>query len=160
MMIPPTVIPADQVGLRQRGWYRDQARRRRRVSAGHAVRVRLPGQESRSRRPRPCRRAGPRVLRRNLPKRTTQAPRTRCRAMRPSSTPPASSQPCRTMHDVLLLGFNTDESGKKVVDGVVNWIGGATGVFLNYPLRAALPHASPAHRAATIPNSRDRSPIR
>ena len=42
------------------------------------------------------------------------------------------SQPCRTMHDVLLLGFNTDESGRKVVDGVVNWIGGATGVFLNY----------------------------
>jgi hypothetical protein len=42
------------------------------------------------------------------------------------------SQPCRTMHDFLLLGFNEDESGKKVVDGVVNWIGGADGVYLNY----------------------------
>jgi alpha/beta hydrolase family protein len=42
------------------------------------------------------------------------------------------SQPCRTMHDFVLLGFNNDESNRKVVDGVVNWIGGATGVFMNY----------------------------
>jgi len=42
------------------------------------------------------------------------------------------SQPCRTMHDFLWLGFNEDEAGKKVVDGMQNWIGGATGIFVNY----------------------------
>ena len=42
------------------------------------------------------------------------------------------SQPCRTMHDFLALGFNADESGRKAVDGIVNWIGGATGVYLNF----------------------------
>src|SRR5262249_14905095 len=42
------------------------------------------------------------------------------------------SQPCRTMHDFLWLGFNEDEQGKKVVDGMQNWIGGATGIFVNY----------------------------
>jgi hypothetical protein len=42
------------------------------------------------------------------------------------------SQPCRTMHDFLWLGFNADERGRKAVDGVVNWVGGATGIFMNY----------------------------
>ena len=42
------------------------------------------------------------------------------------------SQPCRTMHDFLWLGFNQDESGKKVVDGMMNWIGGSTGIFTNF----------------------------
>jgi Alpha/beta hydrolase domain len=42
------------------------------------------------------------------------------------------SQPCRTMHDFVWLGFNEDESGRKTVDGVINWIGGATGIFMNY----------------------------
>ena len=42
------------------------------------------------------------------------------------------SQPCRTMHDYLWLGFNQDESGKKVVDGISNWIGGSTGIFTNF----------------------------
>ena len=42
------------------------------------------------------------------------------------------SQPCRTMHDFVLLGFNADESGKQAVDGIVNWIGGASGIFMNY----------------------------
>jgi hypothetical protein len=42
------------------------------------------------------------------------------------------SQPCRTMHDFLLLGFNEDETGKKAVDGIVNWIGGADGIDMNY----------------------------
>lgn len=43
-----------------------------------------------------------------------------------------ASQPCRTAHDFLLLGFNEDETGKKVVDGMVNWIGGADGIYMNY----------------------------
>src|SRR5689334_9045894 len=42
------------------------------------------------------------------------------------------SQPCRTMHDFVLFGFNEDENGKRVIDGVVNWIGGADGIYLNY----------------------------
>jgi len=42
------------------------------------------------------------------------------------------SQPCRAMHDFVRLGFNADESGKMAVDGVVNWIGGATGIYMNY----------------------------
>jgi len=36
------------------------------------------------------------------------------------------------MHDFLWLGFNADESGGKAVDGVINWIGGATGIYMNY----------------------------
>ncbi len=43
-----------------------------------------------------------------------------------------SSQPCRTLHDYVWLGFNEDESGKKVVDGMNNWIGGSTGIFMNF----------------------------
>jgi hypothetical protein len=42
------------------------------------------------------------------------------------------SQPCRMMHDFLWLGFNADESGRRAVDGIVNWIGGATGIYMNY----------------------------
>ena len=42
------------------------------------------------------------------------------------------SQPCRTLHDFVLLGFNEDESGRKAIDGIVNWIGGADGIFMNY----------------------------
>ncbi len=36
------------------------------------------------------------------------------------------------MHDFVLLGFNEDESGRKAIDGVVNWIGGANGIYMNY----------------------------
>jgi hypothetical protein len=42
------------------------------------------------------------------------------------------SQPCRTMHDFLWLGFNEDEAGKPVLSGIENWIGGSTGIFMNY----------------------------
>lgn len=42
------------------------------------------------------------------------------------------SQPARTMHDFVYLGFNEDERGAQVFDGVLNWIGGATGIFMNY----------------------------
>ena len=42
------------------------------------------------------------------------------------------SQPCRMLHDYVWLGFNEDENGKKVVDGISNWIGGSTGIFTNY----------------------------
>lgn len=42
------------------------------------------------------------------------------------------SQPARTMHDFVRLGFNADEDGERVFDGVLNWIGGATGIFMNH----------------------------
>jgi hypothetical protein len=52
------------------------------------------------------------------------------------------SQPCRFMRDFVALGFNEDDDAppdqngrplrRKVVDGVLNWVGGASGVFLNY----------------------------
>jgi len=42
------------------------------------------------------------------------------------------SQPCRTMHDYLWLGFNQDPAGVRVFDGILNWIGGGDGIFMNY----------------------------
>jgi hypothetical protein len=42
------------------------------------------------------------------------------------------SQPCRTMHDFLWLGFNEDEAGRPVLSGIEKWIGGSTGIFMNY----------------------------
>jgi hypothetical protein len=48
-----------------------------------------------------------------------------------------SSQPCRTMHDFVLLGFNeaegpADTAPAKAFDGVLNWKGGGSGIFMNY----------------------------
>jgi hypothetical protein len=62
-----------------------------------------------------------------------------------------SSQPCRTMHDFLLLGFNQVDratsskwhhgrgrdrrgSPEMAVDGVLNWKAGGSGIFGNYRL--------------------------
>jgi hypothetical protein len=44
------------------------------------------------------------------------------------------SQPCRLMRDFVWLGFNEAEAGGgvKVFDGVLNWIGGGNGLFINY----------------------------
>ncbi len=50
----------------------------------------------------------------------------------------AISQPARFMRDFVHLGFNRDEAGLRVFDGVLNWIGGASGGFFNY--RFAQPH--------------------
>ena len=50
----------------------------------------------------------------------------------------AISQPARFMRDFVHLGFNRDEAGRRVFDGVLNWIGGASGGFFNY--RFAQPH--------------------
>jgi hypothetical protein len=72
------------------------------------------------------------------------------------------SQPCRTTHDFILLGFNqpeflsssaktpSSEAGfdgrqhKKVFDGMLNWIGGGDGIFMNYrfsqPTRTSRQH--------------------
>jgi Alpha/beta hydrolase domain len=42
------------------------------------------------------------------------------------------SQPARYMRDFVHLGFNQDESGRPVFEGILNWEGGASGIFLNY----------------------------
>ena len=45
------------------------------------------------------------------------------------------SQPCRFMRDFVQYGFNTEAAPgapRKVFDGVLNWIGGASGLYLNY----------------------------
>jgi hypothetical protein len=68
------------------------------------------------------------------------------------------SQPCRTMHDFLWLGFNQDEAGLRVIDGVVNWIGGGDGVFMNY--RFAQPgRTQRQHIARWYPESAEASAI-
>jgi Alpha/beta hydrolase domain len=41
------------------------------------------------------------------------------------------SQPARFVNDFVWLGFNQDEAGRKVFDGVLNWIGAGTGVAAN-----------------------------
>jgi hypothetical protein len=55
-----------------------------------------------------------------------------------------SSQPCRTMHDFVLLGFNEAEHVKgkgrddhsehhqMAIDGVLNWKAGGSGLYINY----------------------------
>jgi Alpha/beta hydrolase domain len=55
-----------------------------------------------------------------------------------------SSQPCRTMHDFVLLGFNEAEHAKNhgtdagnaprhmAFDGVLNWKAGGSGIYMNY----------------------------
>ena len=42
------------------------------------------------------------------------------------------SQPARYLNDFVWLGFNQDETGAKVFDGIENWIGAGTGIGLNY----------------------------
>ena len=41
------------------------------------------------------------------------------------------SQPARYLNDFVWLGFNQDETGAKVFDGIENWIGAGTGIGLN-----------------------------
>jgi alpha/beta hydrolase family protein len=47
-----------------------------------------------------------------------------------------SSQPCRTTRDLVLFGFNQAESSgdgpRPVFDGILNWKGGGSGIFMNY----------------------------
>lgn len=79
------------------------------------------------------------------------------------------SQPCRTTRDFLNLGFNQPESPRNgkggsgrlsdqrdahrmVFDGMINWIGGADGIFMNY--RFAQPtRTSRQHIARWYPES-------
>lgn len=43
----------------------------------------------------------------------------------------AISQPARLLHDFVHLGFNRDERGRQVFDGVLNYIAGASSGFFN-----------------------------
>ena len=43
-----------------------------------------------------------------------------------------SSQPARTLNDFTHLGFNEDEDGNKVFDGMMQWIGAGDGINMNY----------------------------
>src|SRR5687767_32549 len=42
------------------------------------------------------------------------------------------SQPSRALNDFLALGFNQDERGSRVIDGMLKWTGGGSGVQINY----------------------------
>jgi len=44
----------------------------------------------------------------------------------------AVSQPARFLNDFETLGFNEDEDGRRVIDGILNWIGAGTGVAINF----------------------------
>ena len=44
----------------------------------------------------------------------------------------ARSQPGRYLNDFQTLGFNEDENGRRVLDGIQNWVAGSSGVALNY----------------------------
>jgi hypothetical protein len=43
-----------------------------------------------------------------------------------------SSQPGRLLNDFRHLGFNEDESGRKVFDGLLQWVAAADGINMNY----------------------------
>lgn len=43
-----------------------------------------------------------------------------------------SSQPGRMLNDFRHLGFNEDESGRKVLDGLMQWISAGSGIGMNY----------------------------
>jgi hypothetical protein len=42
------------------------------------------------------------------------------------------SQPSRTLNDFVTLGFNEDERGRRVIDGMLKWTGGGSGDQVNY----------------------------
>jgi len=42
------------------------------------------------------------------------------------------SQPSRALNDLHTLGFNEDEDGHRVIDGILSWTGGGSGDQINY----------------------------
>lgn len=42
------------------------------------------------------------------------------------------SQPARMLNDFRNLGFNASEGNRKVFDGIFNWVGGGSGINMNY----------------------------
>ena len=41
-------------------------------------------------------------------------------------------QPSRTLNDFQALGFNEDENGRRVIDGILSHTGGGSGDQINY----------------------------
>ena len=56
----------------------------------------------------------------------------------------AISQPARYLNDFQTLGFNADEQGRRVLDGIENWLGGGSGIGLN--VRFAQPSRTERNR--------------
>lgn len=56
----------------------------------------------------------------------------------------AVSQPARYLNDFQTLGFNADEQGRRVFDGIENWLGGGSGIGLN--VRFAQPSRTERNR--------------
>lgn len=56
----------------------------------------------------------------------------------------ALSQPARYLNDFQTLGFNADEQGRRVLDGIENWLGGSSGIGLN--VRFAQPSRTERNR--------------
>ncbi len=56
----------------------------------------------------------------------------------------AVSQPARYLNDFQTLGFNADEQGRRVLDGIENWLGGSSGIGLN--VRFAQPSRTERNR--------------
>ena len=42
------------------------------------------------------------------------------------------SQPSRTLNDFEAFGFNEDEQGRRVIDGMLKWTGAGSGDQINY----------------------------
>jgi len=65
------------------------------------------------------------------------------------------SQSARFMHDFLYLGFNEDAYKHPVFDGMMNYLGGASGGFFNYrfaqPTRNALQHSGRRYPGRQFP---------
>ena len=56
----------------------------------------------------------------------------------------AVSQPARYLNDFQTLGFNADEQGRRVLDGIENWLGGSSGIGLT--VRFAQPSRTERNR--------------
>ena len=56
------------------------------------------------------------------------------------------SQPARYMRDFLHLGFNEDEQGHRVFDGILNWLGGGSGNLSQLSICTSCTNAPSAHR--------------
>lgn len=56
----------------------------------------------------------------------------------------AISQPARYLNDFQTFGFNADEKGRRVFDGIENWLGGGSGIALN--VRFAQPSRTERNR--------------
>ena len=89
----------------------------------------------------------------------------RRRAATPSAIP--ISQPSRTLNDFVLLGFNEDEGGRRVIDGILSWTGGGSGDQINYRFaqtgrteRNRQNHLYPEARVPVRASDADRSPQR